>query len=274
MYSLEDGMGQTPLFNDSGDNVARSMVSLLAALREEFGITPDYKASFPDAGYYCLRSGDVKVLLDAGAIAPDYMPGHGHCDGLSFELSRQGHPVFVNSGTGMYQGALRGYFRSTAAHNTVMIDGEEQSECWGEHRVARRISEVTGSAGSQELKGRLKTASGRKQGRCIRAEGSSVEIWDQVDGHADAYFHLAPDYHYEEAENSVLVKEKDDTLVCRIILEKQDQVKIYREGIICSYAPEFGKIEQIQVLSLAWEGDGSEHMTQIIFEREREKHHD
>lgn len=56
MYSLEDGMGQTPLFNDSGDNVARSMVSLLAALREEFGITPDYKASFPDAGYYCLRS--------------------------------------------------------------------------------------------------------------------------------------------------------------------------------------------------------------------------
>ena len=43
---------------------------------------------------------------------------------------------------------------------------------------------------------------------------------------------------------------------------------------ICSYAPEFGKIEQIQVLALAWEGDGSEHMTQIIFEREREKHHD
>ena len=274
MYSLEDGMGQTPLFNDSGDNVARSMVSLLAALREEFGITPDYKASFTDAGYYCLRSGDVKVLLDAGAIAPDYMPGHGHCDGLSFELSRQGRPVFVNSGTGMYQGALRGYFRSTAAHNTVMIDGEEQSECWGEHRVARRISEVTGSAGSQELKGRLTTASGRKQGRCIRAEGSSVEIWDQVDGHADAYFHLAPDYHYEEAENSVLVKEKDDTLVCRIIPEKQDQVKIYRDGTICSYAPEFGKIEQIQVLALAWEGDGSEHMIQIIFEREREKHHD
>ena len=69
-------------------------------------------------------------------------------------------------------------------------------------------------------------------------------------------------------------KEKDDTLVCRIIPEKQDQVKIYREGTICSYAPEFGKTEQIQVLALAWEGDGSEHMTQIIFEREREKHHD
>ena len=56
--------------------------------------------------------------------------------------------------------------------------------------------------------------------------------------------------------------------------KKQDQVKIYREGTICSYAPEFGKTEQIQVLALAWEGDGSEHMTQIIFEREREKHHD
>ena len=42
MYSLEDGMGHTPLFNDAGDNVARTMVSLLAALRDEFGITPNY----------------------------------------------------------------------------------------------------------------------------------------------------------------------------------------------------------------------------------------
>ena len=40
MYSLEEGMGHTPLFNDSGDNVARSMLSLLAALREEFSIAP------------------------------------------------------------------------------------------------------------------------------------------------------------------------------------------------------------------------------------------
>ena len=155
-----------------------------------------------------------------------------------------------------------------------MIDGEEQSECWGEHRVARRISEVTGSANGQELRGALTTASGRKQGRCIRAEGGNIEIRDQVNGHADAYFHLAPEYHYEEAENSVLVKEKDGILVCRIIPEKQDQVQIFREGTICSYAPEFGKTEQIQVLVLAWEGDGSEHMTQIIFEREKEWHHD
>ena len=83
MYSLEEGMGRTPLFNDAGDNVARSMTSLLAALREEFLITPSLRRAFPDAGYYCLRDRELKVILDAGAIAPDYMPGHGHCDGLS-----------------------------------------------------------------------------------------------------------------------------------------------------------------------------------------------
>ena len=49
MYSLEEGMGHTPLFNDAGDNVARSMLSLLAALREEFSIAPVNKNAFPDA---------------------------------------------------------------------------------------------------------------------------------------------------------------------------------------------------------------------------------
>ena len=29
MYSLEEGMGHTPLFNDSGENVARSMLRIL-----------------------------------------------------------------------------------------------------------------------------------------------------------------------------------------------------------------------------------------------------
>ena len=84
MYSLEEGMGHTPLFNDAGDNVARSMLSLLAALREEFSIDPVNKNAFPDAGYYCLRHQGINILMDAGEIAPDYMPGAWHCDGLSF----------------------------------------------------------------------------------------------------------------------------------------------------------------------------------------------
>lgn len=298
MYSLEEGMGHTPLFNDAGDNVARSMNDLLAALREEFRIMPEYKQAFEQAGYYCLREQGLKILLDAGEIAPSYMPGHGHCDALSFELSCDGHPVFVNSGTGQYQGALRSYFRSSAAHNTVVIDGEEQSQCWGEHRVARRIGDVSGSYGEAWVEGSLTTCTGKKQERKISVARPQIvecgiqgvdkrkyqiQISDKVQGYARAYFHLAPEFEYVQLERKVLVRKKclpdafereegvpealeeTESLVCEIEPVQDDQVIIHREGTICSYAPEFGQIRQAEVLEISWTGDGREHNIQMKF---------
>lgn len=265
MYSLEEGLGRTPLFNDAGDNVARSMTSLLAALREQFLITPVQSMVFPEAGYYCLRKKDIKILMDAGEIAPDYMPGHGHCDGLSFELSWRGKPLFVNSGTGLYQGELRSYFRSTAAHNTVLIDGEEQSECWGEHRVARRICQVSAQAGPDRIRGKLLTCKGKPQGRSIEWNGQSVEIWDQVHGSAQAYFHLAPGFFYEERDRKMWVRDESGNLICTVQTPAEDRVTIHRQGKICSYAPEFGRIGRAEVLEVSWQGDGSEHMVRLNF---------
>jgi hypothetical protein len=201
--------------------------------------------------------------MDAGEIAPDYMPGHGHCDGLSFEVSVDQHPVFVNSGTGQYQGSLRGYFRSTRAHNTVVIEGEEQSECWGEHRVAKRISQISGDCGADWIHGELVTATGRHQKRTIQVDDQKLIVKDQVTRNAQGYLHLAPDYEYEQQDGQVLVKAVDGNVICRIIPELSDQIKIHRDGEICSYAPEFGQIMKIQVLEIAWEGDGSEHEIQI-----------
>lgn len=271
MYSLEEGLGRTPLFNDAGDNVARSMTSLLAALREEFLITPSLRRAFPDAGYYCLRDRELKVLLDAGDIAPDYMPGHGHCDGLSFELAWKGCPLFVNSGTGMYQGSLRPYFRSTSAHNTVVIDEEEQSQCWGEHRVAARISRTAGEAGEDYVRGKLMTCTGKLQGRVIGLKDGNVEIWDQVHGAARAYFHLAPGFCYEETDKNVQVLDRDGDVICTVQGMLGDIRHVFREGTICSYAPEFGLIEQAQVLEISWQGDGSEHMVQLNFTEMRKR---
>ncbi len=54
-----------------------------------------------------------------------------------------GAPVVVDSGTFDYEpGEFRHYLRSTAAHNTVRLDGQEQSEIWGAFRVARRARPV------------------------------------------------------------------------------------------------------------------------------------
>ena len=212
-----------------------------------------------------MRGNGLKLILDAGEIAPSYMAGHGHCDGLSFELSWHGHPVFVNSGTGQYQGQLRSYFRSTKAHNTVVIDGEEQSQCWGEHRVAGRISEVSGSAEAEIVKGRLTTCAGRYQARSIEWNDGVLEIWDQVDGYAQAYFHLAPKYRYLLDDRRVLIQNENQETIGEIQGMKTDKILIHRDGEICFYAPEFGKIEQTEVLEIAWDGDGTEHVIQMKF---------
>ena len=270
MYSIEGDMGHTPLFNDAGDNVAKPFSCLLRALKEEFTVYPSEQEEFSDAGYYCLKNDGLKIVMDAGRIAPDYMPGHGHCDGLSFELAHKGRPIFVNSGTGQYQGTLRSYFRSTAAHNTVVIDGREQSECWGEHRVSRRISKVSGACGKNQINGKLTTCSGRRHERSIGIKDRLVVIRDKVKGHAQSYLHLAPEYEYVLQGRKILVQRASSrtaagTGICEIRTMPSDEIHIHKKGVICSYAPEFGRIQQIQVLEIAWEGDGSAHMIQINF---------
>jgi uncharacterized heparinase superfamily protein len=50
-----------------------------------------------------------------------------------------GVPLLVDTGTSTYApGPVRGYERSTAAHNTVEVDGADSTEVWGAFRAARR----------------------------------------------------------------------------------------------------------------------------------------
>lgn len=94
--------------------------------------------SLPDAGFFGYTDPRHRLVVDCGPIGPRHQPGHGHCDALSFELDLDGIPVIVDSGVHGYAGdPFREYSRSTRAHNTVMIDGGEQSEVWGQFRVAR-----------------------------------------------------------------------------------------------------------------------------------------
>jgi uncharacterized heparinase superfamily protein len=138
--------GEIPHFNDSVLGGARPPHALLAmsgfGLRDaEVTENTPYVRVFPDTGYGVIRSPESRsaLIFDCGPLGPDYQPGHGHCDVLSYELSLQGQRVAVNTGVSTYEpGPVRSYERSTAAHNTVRIDDEEQAETWASFRVGRR----------------------------------------------------------------------------------------------------------------------------------------
>jgi hypothetical protein len=101
---------------------------------------PDHTSSaYRDAGYYIMRDGwnpDGSVLaFDCGPLGHG-PAGHGHADALSFQLYTLGYPFLVDSGTYSYNldYRWRDLFRSTRAHNTLAIDGLDQSVT--QHRMA------------------------------------------------------------------------------------------------------------------------------------------
>lgn len=135
--------GNIPLIGDSGLEITPVLQKALALGDTLFEKELESKTPKQDnmavSGFHVMRGKDKFLIIDCGKIGPDQNPAHGYCDMLSYELSLGNQRMIVDSGTYEYQaGRWRNYFRSTRAHNTVMVDGDEQSEIWGSFRVARR----------------------------------------------------------------------------------------------------------------------------------------
>jgi uncharacterized heparinase superfamily protein len=130
--------GRIAFFNDAAFAIAPEP-SELTSYATRLGIESNAHLPLGASGYRRLANNDATLLFDAAPVGPDYQPGHAHADTLSFELSLKGARALVNSGTSTYEkSAERQWQRGTAAHNTVRIDGLDQSEMWGAFRVARR----------------------------------------------------------------------------------------------------------------------------------------
>ncbi len=149
--------GEIPLFNDSAFGIAPAPSHIFGYAERVIGYKQPQRSTsltieaFSPSGYYVCRKASDMIIIDCGPIGPDYQPGHAHCDTLSYELVLDGHRVVVDSGVFDYEPSPeRAYVRSTRAHNTVIVDGEEQSEVWGVFRVARRARPISSCIGRTE----------------------------------------------------------------------------------------------------------------------------
>jgi uncharacterized heparinase superfamily protein len=133
--------GEIPLFNDSAFGQAPESAWILDRASELDGGAPllANPRGAPSAGLHRLAGERSVVLFDAGEIGWDPQPGHAHADTLSYELSFDETRVVVDAGVYDYApSAERAYARGTASHNTLELDGMDQSEMWGVFRVGRR----------------------------------------------------------------------------------------------------------------------------------------
>jgi uncharacterized heparinase superfamily protein len=146
--------GEIPLLNDAALNDEVPPDAIFRLL-EQSGHSID--ATLPRGGRHFAQTGLAvwhgspwSVFFEVGPIGPDYQPGHGHADNLTLECSFDGERLFVDPGTHSYdRDAHRTYDRSTAAHNTVIVDATDSSEVWHIFRVGRRARPVTVDVNAQ-----------------------------------------------------------------------------------------------------------------------------
>jgi len=119
--------GTIPALSDADTGDYRALPELAADLIDD----EPPGASFPDGGYHVQRTGwDPRaafLIFDCGPLGDG---GHGHYDLLSFEAHAGGRALVLDPGRGSYSEAppnRRRWFRSTAAHNTVSVDGLDQT---------------------------------------------------------------------------------------------------------------------------------------------------
>lgn len=243
---------QLSFFNDSAQGIAPSLAELKRYAKQVqlkvSNKTFERANMLPDSGYIRLEQGDISVICDVGEIGPEYQPGHGHADTLSFELTVEKQKVFVNSGVGTYEeGTEREFQRSTAAHNTVEVDGENSSEVWGGFRVARRANplelSIDYSIGGEVCVSCSHDGYSRLSGRVIhrrlwKLESKQLMIFDRLEGlftTATARFYLHPDALLSEGtNNSYKVSIGRKTILFEI---EEGEVKVKDT----EYYPEFGK---------------------------------
>jgi uncharacterized heparinase superfamily protein len=200
--------GDIAFFNDAAFGVAPTFAEI-DAYAARLALPASTEVSEPVAvleasGYVRVLAGPAYLICDCAPVGPDHLPGHAHADTLSFELSLAGGRVLVNSGTSLYGTDIeRQRQRGTAAHNTVVVDGQDSTEVWAGFRVARRArARLHGATstlpavveashdGYRRLPGR------NEHRRRWTLDERSLRVEDQVSGgfrSAEACFHIHPD---------------------------------------------------------------------------------
>jgi hypothetical protein len=104
-----------------------------------------HSAELSHTGLYVISDDnlDRQLVVDAGPQGAD-SAGHGHADALSIVANVGGRALLIDSGTFEYvgPGPERNHFRGSRAHNTMVVDGLDQSApaktfSWGNLTNAR-----------------------------------------------------------------------------------------------------------------------------------------
>ncbi|MCD8007036.1 MAG: heparinase II/III family protein [Oscillospiraceae bacterium] len=199
--------------------------------------TPKKCTCYKEGGNTILRSEDERILIgiDHAALGFGSIAAHGHADALSFQMYVDGQPIFVDPGTYIYHCDIenRNAFRRTENHNTVCVDGKDQSEMLGAFLWGKRAECELLQFDESDDKVTLE-ASHNGYSPAIHTRSYTFNykdeliISDELTAEADmvANFILAPDVSVTLSENEACISTIDITVVMKICCDKECDVGI------------------------------------------------
>jgi heparinase II/III-like protein len=199
-------------------DVASTIIGAITASPRAIPGRPAQRPSrFADAGITLLRTSEQHVpeiwcRCDGGPHGFLSIAAHAHADALSVEVRYGGVEILADPGTYCYHGEpeWRSYFRSTIAHNTVELDGRNQSGdggpfLWLRHANGHEIEVLDADDTAEwtaEHDGYLALDPPARHRRRVRLDQAAraLEIVDEIDGgrhEVRLVFHLGPDVRAE-----------------------------------------------------------------------------
>lgn len=209
------------------------------------------------SGYYVSRTplGD-HLIFDAGRHG--YLNGgHAHADALSIVLTTAGRPFLVDAGTATYtmDPALRDLFRSTAMHNTVVVDGQPQSQPkgpfhWSSRADAKHVVWQS-DARCDYMEGIHNGYAPKAHGRAIFAlHGIGWVVLDHLVGPAggsaaaEIFWHMHPDWGQMPGPGGLHFRHPDGPVVSMACTAPLKVLGHEEARGLDSYAPVYGVVQQ------------------------------
>lgn len=233
------------------------------------------RRAFPEGGYYVLGDGfeteeEIRIVTRAGPLGYLSIAAHGHADALSFTLSVGGSEILVDPGTYAYhtQKKWRDYFRGTSAHNTLRVDGEDQSVTggnflWIRHAHTRCDSFMT-DPGHDEWEGihdgyrRLPNPVHHRRKIVVDKQRRVIEVTDKLEGKGrhmvECYWHFAEKCRVSVEGGKIAVRNGGAVL---IFSGPEDlRVRLERGGETPPLAWISRRFdEKVPITTAIWEGD-------------------
>jgi uncharacterized heparinase superfamily protein len=196
--------GTIPALSDSDTGDYAPLLGLAARVLD----APVHaREDFPDGGYFVQRAGERFLIFDCGPLGDG---GHGHYDALSVEAWAGAAPLVLDPGRFTYAEPERRWFRGTAAHNTVTVDGLDQTPyARGRSTLPPARATFLGREGNA-LKGEVHSpAYDAVHRRTVTLRADDWLIEDELAGSRHRYdlrWHLPPGPARALADGTVLAK--------------------------------------------------------------------